>query len=84
MIPAAFRKELGLKPGDDLLIELEDGCLRLRTRAQGLKRAQEIVGKYLGRGGPSMADELIAERHAEAAREDAEFERWKSGQSDIE
>ncbi|MEO6042298.1 MAG: AbrB/MazE/SpoVT family DNA-binding domain-containing protein [Tepidiformaceae bacterium] len=45
VIPAAFRKELGFKPDDDLLIELEDGCLRLRTRAQGLKRAQEIVGK---------------------------------------
>ena len=84
VIPAAFRKELGLRTGDDLLIQFEDGCLHLRTRAQGLKRAQEIVGKYLGRGGPSMADELIAERHAEAAREDEEFERWRSGQSGIE
>ena len=84
VIPAAFRKELGLRTGDDLLIEFEDGCLRLRTRAQGVKRAQEIAGSYLVRGGPSLVDELIAERHAEAAGEDAEFERWKSGQSPIE
>lgn len=68
VIPAAFRKELGLQTGDDVVLELEDGCLRLSTRAQGLKRAQEIVRRYIT-GGPSLVDELIAERHADAARE---------------
>lgn len=68
VIPAAFRKQLGLCIGDDVFFEVDDGYLKLSTRAQGLKRAQAIVRKYL-QGQPSLADELIAERHAEAARE---------------
>lgn len=68
VIPAAFRKELDLHVGDDVVVELEGGSLRLCTRREGLRRAQEILRKYL-QGGPSLADELIAERHAEAARE---------------
>ena len=68
VIPVAFRKQLGLSIGDDVFFEVEDGCLKLSTRAQGLKRAQEIVGRYI-EGGTSIVDELIAERHAEAARE---------------
>ena len=38
------------------------------TRAEAIRRAQEIVAKYLG-GERSLVDELIAERRAEAASE---------------
>ena len=37
-------------------------------RAKAIKRAQEIVARYVPEG-RSLADELIAERRAEAARE---------------
>lgn len=67
VIPAAFRRALNMKPGDDVILEFEDGELRVRTRAAGIRRAQEILGKYLT--GPSPVDELIAERRAEAARD---------------
>lgn len=83
VIPAAFRKELGLKPGDSLGLVLEGGSLRLLTRRQRIQRALDNLSEQV-KGGPSMADELIAERHAEAAREDEELERWKSGQRAIE
>lgn len=68
VIPAAFRKQMGLHTGDDVVLELEDGCLRLSTRADGLKRAQAIVREYV-KTDSSIVDALIAERHAEAARE---------------
>jgi AbrB family looped-hinge helix DNA binding protein len=67
VIPAAFRKALNVKPGDEVVLELEDGVVRVRTRAEGIRRAREILSKYLQ--GPSPVDELIAEHRAEAARE---------------
>jgi AbrB family looped-hinge helix DNA binding protein len=70
VIPAAFRKELGLRPGDELIMRIEEGGIRLETYAQGLRRVQAMVAKYIPRDGRSLVDELIAERRAEAARED--------------
>ena len=71
VIPADFRKALGLAVGDDVVIELADGELRLRSLREAVRRAQEIVRKHVPEG-VSLADELIAERRAEAAREAGE------------
>lgn len=71
VIPAEFRKALGVSVGDDLVMRLEDGELRLRSRDAAIRRAQEIVRKYVP-DGVSLADELIAERREEAAREQQE------------
>ncbi len=68
VIPAAFRKELGLQIGDDVVLEMDHCAIRLSTRREGLTRARETLGKYL-QGDPSPVEEFIAERHAEAARE---------------
>ncbi len=68
VIPAAFRKEMGLKAGDEVLMCLEDGEVTLYTRAQAIRRAQEIVRRHVPEG-VSLSDELIAERRAEAKRE---------------
>ncbi len=68
VIPAAFRKEMGLKAGDEVLMLLEDGEVTLSTRAQAIRRAQEIVRRHVPEG-VSLSDELIAERRAEAKRE---------------
>ncbi len=67
-IPADYRRELGLKPGDRVLVELHEGELRILSQLEGIRRAQEIVARHVGPG-RSLADELIAERRAEAARE---------------
>jgi AbrB family looped-hinge helix DNA binding protein len=71
VIPAEFRKALGVGIGDDMVMELTDGELRLRSFDAALKRVQEIVRKYVPEG-VSLADELIRERREEAAREDSE------------
>ena len=68
VIPAEYRRALGLREGDPVMVQLDDGELRVLTRAQAIRRAQAIVAKYVPPG-RSLVDELIAERRAEAARE---------------
>ena len=68
VIPAEYRRALGLETGDEVIIRLEDGELRILTRAEAVKRAQAIVRRHV-RKGRSLVDELTAERRAEAADE---------------
>lgn len=68
VIPAADRKALGLNVGDEVILRLDDGELRLFTRLQAIWRAQELMRRYLP-DDRSLVDELIAERCAEAAHE---------------
>jgi len=68
LIPAAQRKALGLHPGDDVVIVVEDGEARILSRLASIRRAQALIRPYLPKD-RSLADELIAERRAEAARE---------------
>ncbi len=65
VIPAEYRQALGLHIGDELIVYLEDNELRIITPDQALKRAQELLRRYIPEG-RSLADELIAERRLEA------------------
>lgn len=67
VIPAPYRKALNMKPGEDIVIRLEDNELRLYPAAQALARAQKFFRKYVHRKG--IVDEFIAERRKEAADE---------------
>ena len=67
VLPAQFRKALGVNTGDDLILSLRDGEVRIFTRKQAIRRAQGML-KHLAPG-RSLVDELIAERRAEAANE---------------
>ena len=60
VIPANFRKAMGVKEGDSLILELEDDGLRLRTRAEGLRHARKVLAPFLTR--PSLAEELLEDR----------------------
>ncbi len=68
VIPACFRKALGINPGDEVVLRLEDDELRITTLKHRIARAQRLVRKYV-KAGVSLADELIAERHAAARKE---------------
>ena len=72
VIPAEFRKALGVGIGDEMVIELQGEELRLRSRQDAIKRVQAMVRKYIPDENRSLADELIAERREEAAREERE------------
>lgn len=66
VIPASFRKALGINAGDEVLLRLEDDELRITTLKRRLARAQRLVRKHV-KPGTSLVRELIAERR-EAAR----------------
>ena len=66
VIPAAFRKALGINIGDEVVLRMEDDELRITTLKRRVERAQRLVRKHVKRG-TSLVDELIAERR-EAAR----------------
>ena len=66
VIPAAFRKALGIHIGDEVVLRMEDDELRITTLKRRVERAQRLVRKHVKRG-TSLVDELIAERR-EAAR----------------
>ena len=68
VIPAEYRQALGLHVGDAVIMRLEDGEVRITTVREAIRRAQEIVRRYIPEG-VSLSDELIAERRAEAERE---------------
>ncbi len=68
VLPAAFRKALGINAGDEVLMRLQDDELRITTQQLRIKRAQQRARKYL-KPGVSLVDELIAERR-QAARDE--------------
>lgn len=68
VIPAAARKELGLKSGDTLVLESDGTSLLIRTAEAVLEETQAYFRQFLTPG-VSEVDELIAERRAEADAE---------------
>lgn len=68
VIPAEYRKALGLHIGDEVILSLDDDQLRLYTIDAAIRRAQTLVSQYVAPE-RSLVDELIAERRAEAERE---------------
>jgi AbrB family looped-hinge helix DNA binding protein len=66
VIPAAFRKRLGICVGDEVVLSIEGNELRITTLKRNIEQAQQFVRKLV-KPGVSLVDELIAERR-EAAR----------------
>jgi AbrB family looped-hinge helix DNA binding protein len=70
VLPSDIRAALGLEPGDRMLLSTDaDGSLRLRPNRAVAKQGLGLLAE-LAPGGDSVVDELIAERRAEARRED--------------
>ena len=67
VIPAEYRKALGLQPGDEVILVLEEGEVRLLTPQRAVQRAQALVRHYIPEG-RDLAEELLRERRDEAAR----------------
>lgn len=68
VIPAEFRKALGIGVGDEIILRWEDDELHITTMKRRIERAQRRARKYL-KPGVSLVDELIAERREAAKRE---------------
>ena len=68
-IPAALRREAGIEVGDTVIVHVEDGRVVVETRTQLAERTRRDVTRPGVRA--SVVDELLAERRAEAARDQA-------------
>lgn len=73
-VPAQVRRAAGIEPGQTLVVYVEDGRVVIEERSHLLTRVQDeaiAAAAAAGHTG-SVVDELIAERRAEASRENAE------------
>src|SRR5260370_34271284 len=66
VIPASFRKRLGIRVGDEVVLQIQDDELRITTLKRNIERAQRLVRKHV-KPGTSPVAALIAETR-EAAR----------------
>lgn len=70
VLPAALRRRLGLRPGDELVVsEQADGALRVESRRTAARALLGLAGPARGE---SAVEELLAERRRETAREEAD------------
>ncbi len=70
-IPVQVRRAAGIETGVPLVVYVEDGRIVIETREQLADRIRrDVAAAWVGEG--SVVDELIADRRAEAAREDPE------------
>jgi AbrB family looped-hinge helix DNA binding protein len=68
VLPAAIRKELGLKAGDRLTVSSDQGEIRILSRKMALESIRADIVKQRG-SLAGLLDEFLAERREEAARE---------------
>ncbi|MGC1962652.1 MAG: AbrB/MazE/SpoVT family DNA-binding domain-containing protein [Candidatus Sulfotelmatobacter sp.] len=68
VIPASFRRALGIQPGETVVLRIEDHELRITTLRQRLAKARQLVQKHVP-STTSLVDELIAERREASRRE---------------
>jgi AbrB family looped-hinge helix DNA binding protein len=68
VIPASFRRALGIRGGDEIVLRLEDDEIRLATCKGNVARARKLVSRYI-KPGTHLSDELIKERRKGAGHE---------------
>lgn len=68
VIPAPMRRELGIGAGDTVMVDIDNGELRVRSVSKALERARAILRRHIPEGS-NLADELIDDRRAEAEHE---------------
>lgn len=68
VIPADFRRRLGLKPGDPLVVRLDEDGLRIESRRAAVRAAQRMIRERVPKG-ELLTERLFAMRRAEARDE---------------
>ena len=69
VIPAKIREALDMKVGEDVVLEVDDDELRIRTSRAALRRLQKLVREHVP-ANRSIVDEFLRERREEAAKDD--------------
>lgn len=68
VLPAKMRKALDIQPGDELVLRLENGSIRIIPLQIAIKLAQKAVSQYVPEG-VSLVEALLTERRDEINRE---------------
>lgn len=68
VLPKMVREALGMPDGGTVVFSVEDGEVKLTSLDHSIRRAQDLYRKYAKND--LTVDDFIAERRAEAARED--------------
>ena len=68
VLPVHMRRQLGIERGGQIVAEIEGDVVRLTTADRSLDEARALFASYVTTP-VSIADEVIAERRAEAASE---------------
>lgn len=68
VIPATFRRALGLEDGGDVVLRLENDELRIVTKRQQVANLKRLMRRHISNG-RSLVDELISERREASKRE---------------
>ena len=79
VLPLELRRDAGIEDGDSLVIELNpDGGLTMKTYAQVVREVQSEFRSMAKPVDRNLVDELLAERRADAVRENTETEDWRA------
>ena len=68
VLPAPMRRQLGVGPGDDVVLRLENGGVRVTSRSAAIREAQALVRRHV-KPGVSLVRDLLALRREESARD---------------
>ena len=68
VVPADFRRELGVDVGDEVILRLVEGEIHILTRSQAIRKAQALVRNSVP-ADRSLVKELLEERRKEAKRD---------------
>lgn len=71
LLPADMRAAMDIQEGDVITAWLKDGEVRMHSHLHGLRKIQ-VEASSMAKGSVYASDELIAERRAEAAKEEEE------------
>jgi hypothetical protein len=63
-IPSELYASMGWQVGEKLIVQVENGEIKIFSQAQAIARAQDWVASFVAPG-RSLSDELIAERRQE-------------------
>jgi len=68
VLPVRLRRALDIQAGDEIVMRLENGSIRLIPLRQAVSLAQKTVRQYVPEGA-SLVEALIEARREEAARD---------------
>ena len=74
-LPQEAQEALNLRPGGVLVCEIGDGEVTVRGVRAAWARIDKMMAPFRREGEPLWSEEIIAERRAEAARQEAKYAR---------